>query len=496
MTLSSRTPGMSLSSRLLMLGAFPAVVMFIALMVFFTSARLDDARSELARSGQLLADSLAPALEYAVVSGNKDALDTTLEQSLERSHAAWIRVTDVIGDQLSLVSKDPHPPTSLDGRYKKYSAEILQEPVAIGDGSLLSGNWSGSAGALRVGTVEVAIDLQLLQDRQNQILWSSLAVGAVVLAITLLMVRSFLSNLIGPIRRLARRVLALIEGDYKPHPVAVRGNASEVVEIQQQLNELALHLAEVEQTRDETLAVSDAARNKAEQANQAKSEFLTAMSNELRSPLQGVLGALEATTRDPMTPRQQHYLRTVRQSTEDLLTVISDLLDYAEIDNGFYAPARQAFDLQKLIENCVASFRLTAEQQGAVLELQMPGDWEEGLMVWGDGPRVRQVLASLIENAMTSCSDGFINVRAHLSQLEPGQVLLNCTVVDSGSGLVAARLESEQAGLPATGNMGLVVVQKLVELMGGHVKVGTEETRGSSICFELAFTLAVAETHE
>ncbi|GHD47255.1 Signal transduction histidine kinase [Marinobacter persicus] len=496
MTLRSSKPGMSLSARLLMLGAFPAVVMFFALMIFFTSARLDDARTELARSGQLLADSLAPALEYAVVSGNTNTLDATLEQSLQRSDAAWIRVTDVVGDELSLVRQNQGASGPQSEHFQTYRADILQEPVDVGGGDLLSGSWGGSSGALRVGTVEVAVNPRLLEARQQQILWSSVTVGGVVLLFTLLMVRSFLSKLLGPIRKLARRVSHLIEGNYKTYPVAVGGNASEVVAIQQKLNKLALHLAHMEQERVKTLAASDTARQKAEQANLIKSEFLAAMSNELRTPLRGVLGALDATTQEPLSARQSHYLKTVRQSTEDLLMVISDLLDYASMDDGPYLPGNHTFDLRKVIENCVASFRLSAEQQGTVLELQFPGAWPETLIVAGDGPRVRQVLASLIESAVVVSGDGFINVRAHLSSLDPDQVLLNCTVVDSGSGLMSTQLdpESGQAPLPATGSMGLVVVQKLVELMGGHVKVGVEETGGSSICFELPFRLAMAET--
>ena len=92
-----------MSRKLLLLGALPAIVMFIVLMVFFTSVRLEDARRDLSDSSQMLADSLAPALEYAVVSGNTLALDQILSQSLRRSKADWIRVSDVMGDQLGFV---------------------------------------------------------------------------------------------------------------------------------------------------------------------------------------------------------------------------------------------------------------------------------------------------------------------------------------------------------------------------------------------------------
>ena len=88
----ARPAGITLSRKLLVLGALPAILMFLVLMGFFTSARLDDARQTLADNGQLLADSLAPALEYPVVSGNTQALEQILSQSLKNSLVDWIRV--------------------------------------------------------------------------------------------------------------------------------------------------------------------------------------------------------------------------------------------------------------------------------------------------------------------------------------------------------------------------------------------------------------------
>ena len=96
----------SLTRKLMLLGAAPAIVMFVVLMAFFTSARLEDARREIAASSQMLADSLAPAVEYALVSGNEKALEQTLEQSLQQSRADWIRVSNVVGDEVGLATTD------------------------------------------------------------------------------------------------------------------------------------------------------------------------------------------------------------------------------------------------------------------------------------------------------------------------------------------------------------------------------------------------------
>src|SRR5690606_13420601 len=100
----------------------------------------------------------------------------------------------------------------------------------------------------------------------------------------------------------------------------------------------------------------------------AKSEFLATMSHELRTPLNGVLGMIDHIEQEPLTNRQSDYLSTAKQSALDLLTVISDILDYARMDSGNLKIDAQEFDLRALFTNCVASYRHAAEQQGLALE--------------------------------------------------------------------------------------------------------------------------------
>lgn len=490
----AKKSGLSLSTQLLLLGALPAVVMFVVLMAFFTSARLDDARQNLEQNSQMLADSLAPALEYAVVSGNDRSLEEVLRQALSRSNADWIRVTDVVDEELGFVSHSIDRQSLDQTDFTTHTSEILQEPVEFGGGDLFAGSWGGNAGALRVGTVEVGVSSDVLKTREREILWSSAIVGSVVLALTLVLVSHFLTNVLRPVHSLARRVSNLIKGDYREQPVSVQGNASDVVEIQQQLNDLATHLRELEVSRDQTLKLSETAREKAEHASQAKSEFLTAMSNELRTPLHGVLATLGQVREEPLSARQSDSLVTVQRSIEDLMTVISDILDYAGMENGSFTPDRQEFDLRTLVANCAASFQLAAEQQDTTLELQLLGDWGDSVMVLGDAPRVRQVLAGLLDNTLRFSDSGFISLRAHLLAVEGQRAILNCTITDSGGGPTAQQLNSAFGGLeqaPA-GEMGLPVVQRLVELMGGYIRVEHEAGHSSSICFELGFELAPA----
>jgi signal transduction histidine kinase/ActR/RegA family two-component response regulator len=340
----------------------------------------------------------------------------------------------------------------------------------------------------------------VLADRRQDILWTSIAVGVALLLFTILIINHFLGTILAPIRDLAGRIGKLTAGDYQERPMNTHQSSREIVAIEEQLNELARHLAGLKTARDQTITASESAREKAEMANQAKSEFLATMSHELRTPLNGVLGMVDLIQEDPLTHRQREYLNTARQSTEDLLTVIADILDYSKMDSGTLQLESQEFDLRELISNCTATYRHLAEQQGLALNLKFYGDWPDNPIVIGDPARLRQILAGLADNAIKFTGDGFINIQAGFFALEDNCIILNCSISDSGSGIPVDRLQDifnsfeqldrgDNRGYGGTG-LGLSLVQRLVELMGGHIQVETDLGKGSSFRFELPFELA------
>jgi signal transduction histidine kinase/ActR/RegA family two-component response regulator len=482
--------------------------MFLVLMVFFTSARLEDARRDLSDSSQMLADSLAPALEYAVVSGNTLALEQILSQSLRRSRADWIRVSDVLGEQIGFVSHEPVNLQDNPERYQIFETEILQQPLELSSertAEWFEPDYGFGSGSLRVGTVQVGVSTDVLANRRQDILWTSTAVGVALLLFTILIINHFLSAILSPIRDLAGRIGKLTAGDYQERPLNTHQTSREIVAIEEQLNQLATHLAGLRTARDQTLTASESAREKAELANQAKSEFLATMSHELRTPLNGVLGMVDLIQEEPLSNRQRDYLTTARQSTEDLLTVIGDILDYSRMDSGTLKLESQEFDLKQLISNCTATYRHVAEQQGLALNLTFFGEWPDTPLVTGDPARLRQVLAGLIDNAIKFTGDGFINIQAGCFALEDNCVILNCSVSDSGSGIPVERLhdifnsfeqlDGGNTRMHGGTGLGLSLVQRLVELMGGHIQVETDLGKGSSFRFELPFELAETSVH-
>lgn len=493
-----KASSISLSRRLLLLGVLPALLMFSVLVAFFTWVRLDDARDSMAQSSQLLADNLAPVLEYAIVSGNSFALEQVLENALEHSDADWVRVMDVVGEEIGFSSED-NPSVDINARrYQVYESEIFQEPLMLGEKNeaewFLTG-WNTGAGILRIGTVQVGVSTETLDLKLRSIWWSFLLVGGGTLLFAIIFVQIFLGNILRPMQNLGSRVGNLIRGDYRAEPIHSKGVAAEIVDFQQQLNELAQRLQDLKTTRDETLAVSEAERKKAEHASRVKSEFLSSMRQELNIPLNGVIGMIKHIEQEPLTARQEDYLNTAKKSLQDLLTVISDMLDYAHLDSGAKALDAKPFDLRELISNCIASYRHAAEQQELSLESHCLGDWPDKAMVIGDAPRVRQVLSGLLDNSLELTSNGFITVRTNWVKVDAQHVLISCTVRDSSSSTQNANNLHNPHTHSRYGGAGfnLSMVQRLVELMGGHVHIELDMGQGTSFRFEIPFDLPVTE---
>lgn len=498
----------SLGTQLLMLGAIPAILMFVGLMVFFTNARLSDARQDLFDSTQKLVDNMAPALEYAVVSGNRDILSEILEESISGTSLEWIRVTDVVGTELGFVGRDgvtqwPGEDQERSG-VRRFSTAILQHPVDLGSDS--SAEWFEpdfrlSGGAVRVGSVEVGVSEQQLAERRTDILLTSGVVGVSLLVFTLLLVNRMSATLLDPIRALAERVLKMTHREYR-ETRPVRAKVAEIAELEENLNQLARNLEHLQESRDQTLALSEGAREKAEAASQAKSEFLAVMSHELRTPLNGVLAMVDLVSEESLSERQADYLQTARRSTEDLLTLINDILDVSRLDQGKLLLENRPFNLRELAENCLASFRHTAEERGLSLAFRMTGPWPESPEVAGDAVRYRQVLASLLDNAIKFSTDGQVLVTLDWHQEADDCVFITCEVQDSGDGIPAEhlamvfnsfeQLDSSLSRHSGGTGIGLSLVQKLVELMGGHVGLSSHKGEGSNFRFEVPFELPPA----
>lgn len=238
-----------------------------------------------------------------------------------------------------------------------------------------------------------------------------------------------------------------------------------------------------------------AAKQAAESAMLAKSEFLATMSHEIRTPLNGILPLLDIVLGMQLAPTQRDYLATAHRSAQELLRIVDDILDYSKVEAGKLDLERVGVNLRELMDNVQRLMEKPAETKG--LALRMVVDEDVRPNVRGDPVRLRQILSNLVGNAIKFTERGGVSVRVSRRGDTAAHHELLFAVRDTGVGLApeaAARLFQPftQADASVTRRyggtgLGLTICKKLVELMGGKIGVRSEPGRGSVFWFSIPF---------
>ncbi len=231
------------------------------------------------------------------------------------------------------------------------------------------------------------------------------------------------------------------------------------------------------------------ARDRALAADKAKSNFLTVMSHEMRTPLNGVIGVLELLKETDLDEEQQRLIAITAASGDILLQHISDVLDLAVIEAGTLVLQEDPFSLRDLLAEAAAINRPLAEMKSNDITVKLSLADNDPAIFIGDKLRIQQVLLNLVSNAIKFTESGSIDIEAGLRQPADGHELIELAVRDTGTGIAAPdqrRIFEEfvmldaSYGRTASGTgLGLSICHRLVKRMGGEIGVESEVGKGS-----------------
>lgn len=282
------------------------------------------------------------------------------------------------------------------------------------------------------------------------------------------------------------------------HPVAIQGIGRDVTE-RKQAQQRLLESSREMQLKNEELST---ALHLAREATQLKEQFLANTSHELRTPMNGIMGMINLLKSTDLTEDQRDYADAVSQCSNDLLTIINDLLDLSQMEARRLSLAEEAVDIHESLRSVVKLLRVRATAKGLALTYDV--DRRLPQRIYGDSVRFRQILTNLIANAVKFTLCGEVTI---LLQPNDNETMLRCQVVDSGIGVGdSVREKIFEAFVQADGTtrrrfggtgLGLTICKQLVELMGGRIGMfNNSPAPGATFWFELPLRPAIGFTSD
>ena len=237
------------------------------------------------------------------------------------------------------------------------------------------------------------------------------------------------------------------------------------------------------------------AKEFAEKAMQAKSDFLSVMSHEIRTPLNAIIGTILLLQYQDPLPSQKEFLRVLEISSENLLSLVNDVLDFSKLEEGKITFTERDIELLHFLKNIKMANRIRAEEKGNNIKIMYDDDIPD--FVRGDDVRLGQILNNLVSNALKFTQNGTITIQVTLKENNPEDVVIYFAVIDTGIGIAKEKQQLvferfTQANTNITrefggSGLGLTIIRKLLQLQNSDIYLESEQGKGSKFYFTLKF---------